>query len=90
MVQDAIDARSEQFSAPTPAPTPVTTRIKAEWDIDWIVLEKQLEAWGCLFRAGKKLRMDISFNYLETGPAVGNSTRYTSVVPDVARWPLRI
>ena len=47
-------------------------------DIDWIVLEKQLEAWGCLFRAGKKLRMDISFNYLETGPAVGISTRYSA------------
>jgi hypothetical protein len=36
-------------------------------DIDWSVIEKQLVAWGELFRAGKKLRVDISFNYLETG-----------------------
>jgi hypothetical protein len=38
-----------------------------EIDIDWSVIEKQLVAWGELFRAGKKLRVDISFNYLETG-----------------------
>jgi hypothetical protein len=31
------------------------------------VVEKQLIAWGELFCAGKKLRLDISFNYIETG-----------------------
>jgi hypothetical protein len=32
-----------------------------EIDIDWSVIEKQLVVWGELFRAGKKLRVDISF-----------------------------
>ncbi len=49
-----------------------------ELDIDWDVLEKQLEAWGRLFHAGKKLRIDISFNYLETSPAAGISTRHSA------------
>jgi hypothetical protein len=38
-----------------------------ETEIDWLVVEKQLRAWGELFRIGKKLRVDLSFNYLETG-----------------------
>jgi hypothetical protein len=38
-----------------------------ETDIDWLVIEKQLVVWGELFRTSKKLRVDISFNYLETG-----------------------
>ena len=38
-----------------------------ETEIDWPVIEKQLMAWGELFRAGKRLRVDLSFNYLETG-----------------------
>lgn len=42
-----------------------------ELDIDWRVIEKQLEAWGHLFRAGKRLRMDISFNYPGNWPCNG-------------------
>lgn len=38
-----------------------------EQDIDWAVIEKQLVAWEKLFCAGKKLRVDLSFNCLETG-----------------------
>ena len=34
-------------------------------DIDWSVIEKQLIRWGELFRAGKRLRVDLSFNYLD-------------------------
>jgi amino acid permease len=32
------------------------------------MLEKQLLAWGEMFRAGKKFRVDFSFNYMEVGP----------------------
>jgi hypothetical protein len=32
-------------------------------------------AWGELLRAGKKLRVDLSFNYLETGQPPPTSSR---------------
>ena len=43
------------------------TRRFDETEIGWPGIEKQLVAWGELFRAGKKLRVDLSFNYLEAG-----------------------
>jgi hypothetical protein len=43
------------------------TRRFDETEIGWPDIEKQLVTWGELFRAGKKLRVDLSFNYLETG-----------------------
>jgi hypothetical protein len=33
--------------------------------IDWPVMQKQLLAWGELFRAGKTLRLILSFNYVD-------------------------
>ncbi|GKU08433.1 unnamed protein product [Fusarium langsethiae] len=36
-----------------------------ELNIDWQVVEEQLYEWSPLFRAGKKLRVDISFIYRE-------------------------
>jgi hypothetical protein len=33
--------------------------------IDWAVIENQLVAWGELYRAGKKLRLNLSFNYVD-------------------------
>ncbi|PGG97887.1 hypothetical protein AJ79_09059 [Helicocarpus griseus UAMH5409] len=33
-------------------------------DIDWMVIEKQLLMWGNLLLKGKKLKLDISINYL--------------------------
>ncbi|EAQ88970.1 hypothetical protein CHGG_05589 [Chaetomium globosum CBS 148.51] len=37
-----------------------------ELDIEWAILERQLQAWSRLFRAGKKLRIQMSFKYVET------------------------
>ncbi|KAL0929467.1 uncharacterized protein CTRU02_215633 [Colletotrichum truncatum] len=37
-----------------------------ELDIDWRMLERQLERWSQFFRAGKNIRIDMSFNYMET------------------------
>lgn len=38
-------------------------------DIDWTSIKKQLFDWGDLSLAGKKLRLVISFNYMENAPA---------------------
>ena len=34
-------------------------------NINWAVIQKQLLAWGELFRVGKKLRLILSFNYVD-------------------------
>ena len=47
-------------------------------DIDWKVLEKQLEIWSPLLRVGKRLRIDISFKYRETGNIAVASTRQST------------
>lgn len=33
---------------------------------DWAVIENQLVAWGKFYRAGKKLRLNLLFNYVDT------------------------
>jgi hypothetical protein len=38
-----------------------------EMDVDWFLVERQLSQWSESFRAGKKLRLDVSFNYVEIG-----------------------
>lgn len=44
--------------------------------IDWPVVERQLLRWAELFRSGKKLRVDLSFNYIESAASTSaNSTR---------------
>lgn len=44
-------------------------------DIDWSIVERQLMAWGELFHAGKKLRVDISFNFVETSQESTSSVK---------------
>lgn len=41
------------------------TRRFDQTDIDWSAIEKQLLDWGELFATGKKLRLSISFGYIE-------------------------
>jgi hypothetical protein len=38
-----------------------------EMDVNWFLVERQLSQWSESFRAGRKLRVDVSFNYVEIG-----------------------
>lgn len=38
-------------------------------DIRWSEIEKQLQAWASYFQSGKALRLDITFNYVDTDPS---------------------
>jgi hypothetical protein len=38
-------------------------------DIDWSIVERQLQAWSHLLPIGKKLRINVSFNYIESKAA---------------------
>jgi hypothetical protein len=42
------------------------TKVFPQTSIDWAVIERQLVAWGELYRAGKKLGLNLSFNYGDT------------------------
>jgi hypothetical protein len=44
-------------------------------NVNWSVIERQLVAWSELFRAGRKLTVKISFNYVETGHGSATSSR---------------
>lgn len=36
-------------------------------NVEWVVVESQLQAWSYLFRTGRRLKIDVSFNYIEVG-----------------------
>jgi hypothetical protein len=42
--------------------------------IDWPVIERQLLRWARLFRSGKRLRVDLSFNYVESSVVASATT----------------
>jgi hypothetical protein len=44
-------------------------------NVEWSVIERQLVLWSDLFRAGKKLRVKISFIYVETSLPAATSSR---------------
>jgi hypothetical protein len=44
---------------------PDLTKVFPNTNIDWIVMERQLVTWSELYRAGKKLRLNLSFIYVE-------------------------
>lgn len=46
-------------------------------NVDWSVVERQVVSWSDFFRAGKKLRVYISFNYVETSQPLATSSRKT-------------
>ena len=43
--------------------------------IDWSIVERQLQAWSHLLRIGKRLRIDITFSYVESGKTARNAGR---------------
>jgi hypothetical protein len=45
---------------------PELTKVFPRTSIGWAVIERQLVAWGELYRAGKKLRLNLLFNYVDT------------------------
>ncbi|KAK1613489.1 hypothetical protein BDP81DRAFT_388078 [Colletotrichum phormii] len=46
-----------------------------ELDVDWAMLEAQLQRWSHLTRLGKSLRIDLSFNYKQTRLSSDRSAR---------------
>ncbi len=44
-------------------------------NIDWLVVERQLQAWSHLLRIGKKLRINVLFNYTESNKALRTAGR---------------
>ena len=49
------------------------TKRFADISIDQAVVENQLIAWGEFYRAGKKLRLKLSFNYVDTSQSSNTS-----------------
>ncbi|KAI2737610.1 hypothetical protein DTO013F2_9754 [Penicillium roqueforti] len=46
-------------------------------DVDWPAVEKQLLVWGDCFRDGKKLTLNMSFNYTDSSNALKSVPRST-------------
>jgi hypothetical protein len=45
---------------------PDLTKVFDKTNIDWAVIERQLLTWSELYRAGKKFRVNLSFNYVDS------------------------
>jgi hypothetical protein len=44
-------------------------------EIDWPIVERQLQAWSYLLHIGKKLRINVLFNYIESVKAARTARR---------------
>ena len=53
------------------------TKLFDNTSIDWTDIEKQLIDWGGLFRAGKKLGLSFSFNYVDAPQSTTTSLQRT-------------
>jgi hypothetical protein len=45
-----------------------------ETEIEWTLVVRQLIVWGQYFQKGKKLRVEVSFSYVEAGPLPVNNS----------------
>ncbi|KAL3952671.1 hypothetical protein ACCO45_012614 [Purpureocillium lilacinum] len=54
---------------------PALTKSFAELEIDWSAVERQLQAWSHLLRIGKKLKVDASFKFVESGKVARTAGR---------------
>jgi len=64
------------------------TKYFKELEIDWAVVEKQLQSWSHLLRIGKTLRIKVSFNYMDngkTGRTAGRGATATQLAERNAR-----
>jgi hypothetical protein len=57
--------------------TPPFTLFFDDATIDWTVIQKQLVNWDELFRAGKKLKLSLSFNYIDAPQSSTTSVQRT-------------
>jgi hypothetical protein len=57
--------------------TPPLVKLFDDIKIDWAVIERQFIAWGELCRAGKKLKLTLLFNYVDTSLSTTTSVRPT-------------
>ncbi|KAJ6436642.1 reverse transcriptase domain protein [Purpureocillium lavendulum] len=54
---------------------PAITKSFAELEIDWSSVERQLQDWSHLLRIGKRLKVDASFKFAESGKAARTAGR---------------